>query len=278
MVIMILAFLLCVASVQGQLSLPQLEYAYDDLDPIFNAETVELHYSKHFAGYITKVNAALANCGLEISSFDELAEKILPTIGEDGNCVASEDYVESEDYVTSIVRLVQPAMEAFMNMITTDNDTDIDSGESIVDLCPEEAFTIRNNGGGAYNHNLFFSLLTPQNSSSVDDIGDELSSKIEQTFGSIDMLISEMSSQGGKVFGSGWVWLLLVDGKLQIITTPNQDNPFMPFVKSGTPLLAIDVWEHAYYLKYKNRRAEYLEMIWNVINWEKVNELFMASV
>ncbi len=126
---------------------------------------------------------------------------------------------------------------------------------------------IRNNGGGYYNHNLYWDILTPGGTMS-----EKFRSKISQDFGSTEALLKELSEAGAKRFGSGWAWLCQdQDGKLFVSSTPNQDNPLMKVAeRQGNPLLGIDVWEHAYYLKYQNRRTEYLQNILKIINWEKV--------
>ncbi|TRX61479.1 superoxide dismutase [Fulvivirga sp. M361] len=129
---------------------------------------------------------------------------------------------------------------------------------------------IRNNGGGHYNHSLFWPSLTPGGSMpSADFI-----TKIDQDFGSVDELKSALISGGKSVFGSGWVWLIKDgQGSMKVTTTPNQDNPLMPFAEmQGTPLLGIDVWEHAYYLNYQNKRGDYLNNIMDIIHWQKVEE------
>ncbi|HEY0733045.1 MAG TPA: Fe-Mn family superoxide dismutase, partial [Chitinophagaceae bacterium] len=103
----------------------------------------------------------------------------------------------------------------------------------------------------------------------------KIADAIKQTFGSLDGLKEKMNAAGVGRFGSGWAWLIWKDGKLEVTSTPNQDNPLMDVAESkGTPLLGVDVWEHAYYLKYQNRRADYLNAFWNVVNWDKVNERF----
>jgi len=132
---------------------------------------------------------------------------------------------------------------------------------------------VRNNGGGHYNHSLFWTLLSGNGGSEPTG---ELAEAIKSTFGSFDELKTQLSNAGATRFGSGWAWLIVTaDGKLAVSSTPNQDNPLMDIAEvKGTPILGIDVWEHAYYLKYQNRRPDYLAAIWNVINWDKVAELY----
>jgi Fe-Mn family superoxide dismutase len=133
---------------------------------------------------------------------------------------------------------------------------------------------IRNNGGGHWNHTFFWDTLAPHAGGTPTGA---LADAINNAFGSFDALKEKVSTAGATRFGSGWAWLLLKDGKLEVSSTPNQDNPLMDVAEvKGIPLLGIDVWEHAYYLKYQNRRPEYLTNIWNVINWAKVSERFSA--
>lgn len=131
---------------------------------------------------------------------------------------------------------------------------------------------VRNNGGGHWNHSFFWELLAPAGKANLNGA---LADAINSSFGSVDGLKEKMNAAGIARFGSGWVWLIKRDGKLEITSTPNQDNPLMEVAEvKGTPVLGIDVWEHAYYLKYQNRRPEYLNQIWNVINWDKAAEHF----
>lgn len=141
---------------------------------------------------------------------------------------------------------------------------------SIADTSLQTA--VRNNGGGYYNHNLYFDILSP-NGGNTPQGG--LAEAIEAGFGSFEELVSKLSSAAASVFGSGWAWLSKDrDGKLLITTTPNQDNPLMTHGGQLTPILGIDVWEHAYYLKYKNVRADYINALFNVIDWENVSERY----
>ncbi len=136
---------------------------------------------------------------------------------------------------------------------------------------------VRNNGGGHYNHSLFWTLLSPNGGGEpTGALGDA----IKSTFGSFADLKTKMSDAGATRFGSGWAWLIVTpDKKLAVTSTPNQDNPLMDIAEvKGTPILGIDVWEHAYYLKYQNRRPDYLAAIWNTINWNHVAELYSKAV
>lgn len=134
---------------------------------------------------------------------------------------------------------------------------------------------VRNNGGGHWNHTFFWESLSPKSTGAP---ASALADDIHTTFGSFDAFKEKFNAAGLGRFGSGWAWLILKDGKLEISSTPNQDNPLMDVAEvKGTPLLGVDVWEHAYYLKYQNRRAEYLGAFWNVINWDKVAERYAAA-
>jgi Fe-Mn family superoxide dismutase len=135
---------------------------------------------------------------------------------------------------------------------------------------------VRNNGGGHYNHTLFWTLLSPNGGGEPTG---PLADAITSTFGSFADFKTKVSEAGATRFGSGWAWLIVTPGKkLAICSTPNQDNPLMDIAEvKGTPILGIDVWEHAYYLKYQNRRPDYLAAIWNVINWNHVSELYAKA-
>ncbi|NLN26816.1 MAG: superoxide dismutase [Firmicutes bacterium] len=142
-----------------------------------------------------------------------------------------------------------------------------------LDSVPEAIRTaVRNNGGGHANHSLFWEILSPNGGGTPTG---EIAEAINKAFGSFDKFKEEFSAAAAGRFGSGWAWLVLKkDGELAIYSTPNQDSPIM---QGDTPLLGLDVWEHAYYLKYQNRRPEYIAAFWNVVNWDKVNELYKAA-
>ncbi len=148
--------------------------------------------------------------------------------------------------------------------------------EDIVKNISKYPVAVRNNGGGHYNHSLFWSVLSPNGGGAP---GGELSVAINSAFGSMDDLKKKMAEAGTTRFGSGWAWLSVsADGKLQISSTPNQDSPLMDIAEvKGTPILGIDVWEHAYYLKYQNKRPAYLEAIWNAVNWDAVADRFQKA-
>lgn len=154
--------------------------------------------------------------------------------------------------------------------------TDLES-KSIEDIVknlnsvPDDIRTaVQNNGGGHYNHSLFWELLTPNASEPSGEIVDAISS----TFGSLDKFKEEFAAAAAGRFGSGWAWLVVDNGELAIVSTPNQDNPIS---EGKLPILGLDVWEHAYYLNYQNRRPDYINAFWNVVNWDKVNELYQAA-
>lgn len=148
--------------------------------------------------------------------------------------------------------------------------------EDIITNISKFPAAVRNNGGGHYNHSLFWTLLSGNGGGEPTG---ELAEAINGTFGSFDELKTQLSNAGATRFGSGWAWLIVTaDGKLAVTSTPNQDNPLMDIAEvKGTPILGIDVWEHAYYLKYQNRRPDYLAAIWNVVDWGKVAELYAAA-
>jgi Fe-Mn family superoxide dismutase len=137
---------------------------------------------------------------------------------------------------------------------------------------------VRNNAGGHWNHSFFWTLLTPIKENQT--LPETLNKKIAEQFGSLEDFKKKFEQAGLSQFGSGWVWLIVNRrGKLEITTTPNQDNPLMPVASiRGIPILAIDVWEHAYYLKYQNQRGSYLNQIWNIVNWKQVNEYYEEAI
>ena len=201
--------------------LPKLDYSYDALEPYFDAETMEVHHSKHHQGYTDKLNAAL-------SEHTELAEQ------------------SAERIITNL------------------------------DSVPEEIRqAVRNSGGGYINHNLFWQTLTPpKEGQELPDI--DITHEIKNKYGSYESFVETFTAAASSHFGSGWIWLVVdKDGQLEITTTVNQDSPF---TDGKTPILTLDVWEHAYYLKYQNRRPEYIEAWWNIVNWQKVNELYEAAM
>jgi len=148
--------------------------------------------------------------------------------------------------------------------------------QSIEDILKEvskHSTAVRNNGGGYYNHKLFWDIMSPDGGG---DPSGKLMDAIKKDFGSFDKFKEEFNQAAATRFGSGWAWLINQDGKLVIASTPNQDNPLMDISEvKGTPILGLDVWEHAYYLKYQNRRPEYIDAFWNVVDWNKVEKRFV---
>ena len=141
-----------------------------------------------------------------------------------------------------------------------------------LDAIPEDKrAAVRNNGGGHANHSLFWQIMKPNGGG---DPSGALESAITETFGDADQLRAQMNDAGVKRFGSGWTWLVVDNGQLSVVSTPNQDSPLM---EGKTPILGIDVWEHAYYLKYQNRRPDYLASWWDVVNWDEVGRRFEAA-
>lgn len=161
---------------------------------------------------------------------------------------------------------------AYTNNLNAALEGSADAGKSIESLFADiskRSMAVRNNGGGFYNHNLFWKFLSPNGGGKPS--GDLLAA-IEKNFGSFDAFKDEFAKAAATRFGSGWAWLVKqADGKLVVSSTPNQDNPLMDVADvKGTPILGLDVWEHAYYLKYQNRRPDYIGAFWNVVNWNEV--------
>lgn len=188
--------------------LPALPYAYDALEPHFDARTMEIHHTKHHQGYITKVNAAL----------------------------------EGTDFAGKPIE---------------------DVLRSINDVPGEIRGAVQNNGGGHANHSLFWTILTPKSGTPSG----ALSSAIDSDLGGFDSFKDNFSNAAATRFGSGWAWLCLDNGKLVVESSANQDSPLM---SGKTPILGLDVWEHAYYLNYQNRRPDYISAFFNIINWDEV--------
>ncbi|MBX7243321.1 MAG: superoxide dismutase [Bacteroidia bacterium] len=141
----------------------------------------------------------------------------------------------------------------------------------------KETAAIRNNGGGHFNHSLFWSILSPAKS----EMSEKFKAAVIRDFQSTEALITQLKDSGTKRFGSGWVWLCVApDGKLFVLSTPNQDNPLMMNIaeRTGTPVLGIDVWEHAYYLNYQNQRGKYLDAIFNVLNWAEISGRYESAI
>lgn len=165
------------------------------------------------------------------------------------------------------------------NLNAAIRDTDNES-RGIVDILKNldmSDMTLRNNAGGYFNHNLFWEVINPNNENVMSD---KLKLLIDESFGSFDEFKQTFSKAAASRFGSGWAWLCVKNGKLEVCSTPNQDNPIMPNGCGGSPILALDVWEHAYYLNYQNRRADYINAFFEVVNWGVVSsklEMFLTQ-
>ena len=161
-----------------------------------------------------------------------------------------------------------------LNKAIAGTDNENKSIEELVAAAGSISPAVRNNGGGHWNHSFFWeSLASPASGGTGGTPTGKLAESINEAFGSFDAFKEKFAAAGITRFGSGWAWLIVKDGKLEVSSTPNQDNPLMDVAEvKGTPVLGCDVWEHAYYLNYQNRRADYLAAFWNVVNWDKVAE------
>ena len=194
--------------------LPKLPYSYDSLEPHIDARTMEIHHSKHHAGYTNNLNNAISGTEFENKSIEE--------------------------------------------------------------ICAAEGLSgaTRNNGGGFYNHCLFWDILTPN----PEAISNDFLSVIDRSFGSMEGMKKEFSKAASSRFGSGWAWLCVKNNQLSICSTANQDNPIMDGQCGGEPILCLDVWEHAYYLNYQNRRPDYIASFWNIVNWQAVESKYQSAL
>ena len=193
--------------------LDPLPYAYDFLEPIIDAKTMEIHHGKHHQAYVTNLNAAL-------EKHPQLHEQSIETL--------------------------------LVNLEKLPNDIQ---------------GAVRNNGGGHFNHTMFWSLLTSEKTFVAPS--SFLLEKINRDFGSLDVMKEQFTNAAKTRFGSGWAWVIVdATGTLKVTSTPNQDVPF----KEGKPILGLDVWEHAYYLNYQNRRPDYITNFFKIVNWKKVEE------
>lgn len=163
-----------------------------------------------------------------------------------------------------------------LNAAIEGTDLEGQSIEAILANVSAHSTAVRNNGGGFYNHSLFWSIMSPNGGGTPSG---DLAAAIDEAFGSFDAFKAKFAAAAGGQFGSGWAWLIVgADGKLHVTATPNQDNPLMDIVETkGTPILGVDVWEHAYYLNYQNRRPDYVEAFFNVINWDEVASRYAAA-
>jgi len=162
-----------------------------------------------------------------------------------------------------------------LNNAVAGTDLEGKSVETILANISSASGAVRNNGGGFYNHSLFWEVMTPNGGGNPTGV---VAAAIDSAFGSYESFKDAFAKAAATRFGSGWAWLVVVDGELKVTSTPNQDNPLMDIAEvKGSPVLGLDVWEHAYYLNYQNRRPDYINAFFNVINWTKVNELFAAA-
>ncbi len=194
--------------------LPDLSYDYNALEPSIDARTMEIHHTKHHAGYTNNLNNAIQDTEIENMSIEDILKDI-----------------------------------------------------------SKHSAAVRNNGGGFYNHKLFWEIMSPNGGGKPKG---ELLEAINRDFGSFETFKDLFNKAAATRFGSGWAWLVQQDNKLVVSSTPNQDNPLMDIAETkGTPILGLDVWEHAYYLKYQNKRPEYIDAFWNVIDWDQVAKRFV---
>ncbi|KGP91975.1 superoxide dismutase [Pontibacillus chungwhensis BH030062] len=201
----------------AKFELPELPYAYDALEPHIDKETMNIHHTKHHAGYVNKLNNAL-------EGHADLQDKSLDALITDLNAV------------------------------------------------PEDIRTaVRRNGGGHSNHSLFWTIMSPNGGGEPTG---ELAEAINSKFGSYDEFKEKFAATAAGRFGSGWAWLVVNNGEIELMDTLNQDSPIM---EGKTPILGLDVWEHAYYLNYQNRRPDYIAAFWNVVNWDEVAKRYAAA-
>lgn len=188
---------------------------------------------------------------------------------------ALEPYVDKQTMEIHHSKHHQAYVNNFNNALAG-TDLEGKSFEEIFSVVSKYAPAVRNNGGGVWNHNLFWSIMGPNAGGAPKG---KLAEAINAAFGSFDEFKKLFSNAAATRFGSGWAWLVVSGGKLVVASTPNQDNPLMDVAEvKGSPILTLDVWEHSYYLKYQNRRPEYIENWWNVVNWSKVEELYEKAV
>lgn len=198
--------------------LPKLPYEYSSLEPYIDAQTMEIHHSKHHQAYVNNLNAAL-------DKYPELYDKGLEWL------------LKNLDEIPADIRVA-----------------------------------VRNNGGGHLNHSLFWNVMSPVK---VEAPKLELIKAIDEKFGNLQAFKDEFAKAAATRFGSGWAWLIINKNKeLEVISTANQDNPISDRL---IPILGLDVWEHAYYLKYQNRRPDYISEWWNVVNWDYVSDLYLNA-
>ncbi|NKB72540.1 MAG: superoxide dismutase [Candidatus Latescibacteria bacterium] len=201
-------------------TLPELPYAYDALEPVIDAHTMEIHHTKHHNTYVTSLNTAL-------EGHADLAAKSL------------------EDLISDLASVPEGIRTA-----------------------------VQNHGGGHYNHSLFWTSMAPEGERG--EPSEAFQAACAASFGGLEDGRLAFADAATKRFGSGWAWAVVKDGKLTITSTPNQDNPLM--TGEGTPIVGIDVWEHAYYLNYQNRRPDYIEAWTHIVNWNVINQRFAEAM
>ena len=210
--------------IQKEFQPVKLGWKYKDYEPAFDAETMKLHFEKHYKGYIEKLNQAVK-------------EENIPVVMGEG----------------------MSGIKTILNSVSQYSDK------------------VRNNGGGFYNHTLFFNGLNPERKGKLAE--SELEEKLKDQYGSIDKFKAKFKEKAMSHFGSGWAWLLNHNGQLNIVTTSNQDNPYMDLINMpGHIIMALDLWEHSYYLKYKNQRDKYIDAFFKLICWYNANKRYKTSI
>ncbi|MDQ3192419.1 MAG: superoxide dismutase [Bacteroidota bacterium] len=198
-------------------NLPQLTFGHEAMEPHIDGKTMEIHHTKHHNAYVTKLNEAIEEEGIDASSIEEICKNV-----------------------------------------------------------SRYSKKVRNNGGGHFNHSFFWKIIGPNAGGTPTG---EFADAIKKTFGSFEEFKTLFENAATTHFGSGWAWLVVSNNNLKIGSTPNQDNPLMDVSEfRGTPVLGLDVWEHAYYLKYQNRRPEYISAFWNVVNWKEVEKRYQEAI
>ncbi|KAK8068687.1 Manganese/iron superoxide dismutase [Apiospora phragmitis] len=237
------------AAATGPHSLPALPYAYDALEPHFDKETMEIHHGRHHQTYVNNLNAALQQLSWQ---------------SQEGGAAGSSE----QQQLLSVLS----ADELVQNL----------------DKVPAPQRTaVRNSAGGHANHGFFWRGLKKgtklgeagRGGEEEEKGGSPLRTAIETTFGSVEAFQAQFEKAAATVFGSGWAWLVSDEGALKIVTTANQDSPLMGVDVagcSGTPIIGLDAWEHAYYLKFQNRRPDYIKAFWGVVNWDEASRLYNA--
>ncbi|GLC35854.1 hypothetical protein PLESTM_000375700 [Pleodorina starrii] len=277
----------------GPFVLDPLPYSYDALEPVISAEIMQLHHDVHEAGYVSKANAAGAkllqqqqqqadNSTATAAAADsaanltdaEVRRRFAPFLGAQAPGDGTLQTVAGMDGAV----ILAPKPMDVANMSLTEMLMQVGRGS----LDPAFEESIRNNGGGHWNHQLFWKVMATPNSTNTSraSISPQLQQAISDAFGSVDDMLASLKDAGDNRFGSGWAWVCLAeDGKLQVLSTPNQDNPLMAVVLSDpcVPILGLDVWEHAYYLQYKPKRGDYTSAWLSIINWNQVSANYDAA-